>query len=206
MAIEIWILIFLRANRGITFEYILNKMPRGKFEWFVDASTSWGIGGCCGEHYFMIKNEALVDFFGIYDQNYKNDMSTPGSRVPIAYIELLAALFAIAVFSNLCAGTLVRLNSDNTGVVSWLRKGRCREGLGFKMLSAIELIKRRECIKISAYHVRGTNNSSADQLSRGGVPEWLQRRGWKIDPLIEDIFELLTNPITSWREMLTEEK
>ena len=109
------------------------------------------------------------------------------------------------MFSNLCAGTLVRLNSDNTGVVAWLRMGRCREGLGFKMLSAIELIKRRECIKISAYHLRGTNNSTAAHLSRGGVPEWLQRRGRKIDPKIQDIFELITNPIKSWREMLAEE-
>ena len=153
----------------------------------------------------MINNEALVDFFGIYDQNYRNYMSSPGTRVPIAYIELLAALFAIAVFSNLCARTLVRLNSNNTGVVAWLRKGRCREGLGFKMLSAIELIKRRECIKISAYHVRGKNNSTADHLSRGGVPEWLQRRGRKIDPKIPEIYEMITDPIKSWREMLAKE-
>ena len=129
-------------------------------------------------------------------------MTSPGARVPIAYIELLAALFGIAVFSNLCAGTLVRLNSDNTGVVAWLRKGRCRAGLGFKILSVIELIKRRVCIKISAYHVRGEFNSTADCLSRGEVPQWLQKRGRKLDPKIPEIYEMLTNPIKSWSEML----
>ena len=42
MAINIWILI-LEANRGVSFQYILNKMPRAKNECFVDASTSWGL-------------------------------------------------------------------------------------------------------------------------------------------------------------------
>ena len=61
MAINIWILIF-GANRGVSFHYILNKLPWAKNEWFVDASSSWGIGGCCGEHYFMLLNGMLLDF------------------------------------------------------------------------------------------------------------------------------------------------
>ena len=89
----------------------------------------------------MIRNEALVDFSGVYLKEMEIGMTSSGARVPIAYIELLAAMFGIAVFSNLCAGTLVRLNSDNTGVVAWLRKGRCWAGLGFKILSVIKLIK-----------------------------------------------------------------
>ena len=151
----------------------------------------------------MIKNEALIDFFGVYSNEMEIDMTSPCARVPIAYIELLAAMFGIAVFSKLCAGTLVRLNSDNEGVVAWLRKGRCRAGLGFKILSVVELIKRRECIKITAYHIRGKSNSTADCLSRGEVPHWLQKRGRKLDPKIPEIFEMLTKPINSWSVMLT---
>ena len=151
----------------------------------------------------MIRNEALVDFFGVYLKEMKIDITSSGARVPIAYIELLAAMFGIAVFSKLCGGTLVRLNSDNKGVVAWLRKGRCRAGLGFKILSVIELIKRRECVKIAAYHIKGELNSTADCLSRGKVPQWLQKRGRKLDPKIPEIFESLTNPIKTWSGMLT---
>ena len=201
MAIEIWILI-LRANRGITFEYILNKMPRAQFGWFVDASTSWGIGGCCGVHYFMIEKSDMIDFFELYTEKSKIEGTSPNVLIPIAYIELLAALFGIVVFSDLCQGRLVRLYSDNTDVISWLQRGRCRAGIGFKILSAIELIKRRDCIKLSPKYIKGKCNTTADCLSRGEIPKWLKERGRKLNPDMPRIFEMITRPINAWREML----
>ena len=39
----------LVINKGISLDYILDRLPRAKFDIFADASTSWGIGGCCGD-------------------------------------------------------------------------------------------------------------------------------------------------------------
>ena len=45
-ASEIW-LFLLKGNFGLTFDFILGKLPRQKDEWFVDASKI-GFGGVCG--------------------------------------------------------------------------------------------------------------------------------------------------------------
>ena len=65
-------------------------------------------------------------------------MGIPQSRLPIAYIELIAVLVGFSVFAKKYKNQFVTVNSDNTDVVSWLRKGRCRAGIGFKLLAAIE--------------------------------------------------------------------
>ena len=53
LSLHIWKRLLL-ANRGLSFDFILGKLQRSKYDVFVDASTSWGIGGCCGALYFMI--------------------------------------------------------------------------------------------------------------------------------------------------------
>ena len=45
-ACDVW-LYLLKRNRGLTFNFILGKLPRQKDEWFVDASEK-GYGGLCG--------------------------------------------------------------------------------------------------------------------------------------------------------------
>ena len=53
LSLRVWKRMLL-SNRGLSFDYILGNLPRSKYDIFVDASTSWGIGGCCGALYFMI--------------------------------------------------------------------------------------------------------------------------------------------------------
>ena len=53
MSLKIWDLI-LEKNKGISMDYILKRMPSAQSEIFVDASTSWGVGGCCGRVFFAI--------------------------------------------------------------------------------------------------------------------------------------------------------
>ena len=52
MACDIWLRL-LKGNFGLTFDFILGKLPRHKEEWFVDASKI-GFGGVCGCSYFRI--------------------------------------------------------------------------------------------------------------------------------------------------------
>ena len=99
MAMEIWVGI-LKRNSGISYSFILAQLERGKDEQFVDASTSWGIGGCAGEYYFMIENEKLSAFFALFETcDQKDKMDIPSQRLPISYFELLAALAGFACFS-----------------------------------------------------------------------------------------------------------
>ena len=74
-------------------------------------------------------------------------MGIPKSRLPIAYIELIAVVVGFSVFAENHSNQLVTLYSDNTDVVSWLQKGRCRAGIGFKLLAAIEFFKRTYQLK-----------------------------------------------------------
>ena len=53
MGLKVWYRI-LKQNKGISFDFVLNRLPRSKFNIFVDASTSWGIGGCCGNLFFCM--------------------------------------------------------------------------------------------------------------------------------------------------------
>ena len=47
MACDIW-LFLLKENCGLPFGFILGKLPKYKYNWYVDASTSFGYGGICG--------------------------------------------------------------------------------------------------------------------------------------------------------------
>ena len=51
MACDVW-LFLLKKNRGLPFNFILGLLPKYKYEWFVDASTSFGYGGICGRRFF----------------------------------------------------------------------------------------------------------------------------------------------------------
>ena len=45
-------------------------------------------------------------------------MNISPEKLPIAYLELLAALIGIICFAPLCRGQIVRLNCDNTDAVA----------------------------------------------------------------------------------------
>ena len=60
--------------------------------------------------------------------------------------------------------SLIRINTDNQNVVSWLKKGRCPKKLGYRLLSVIELMKLKYNLKISVAYIRSSANTSADLL------------------------------------------
>ena len=82
----------------------------------------------------MVKNEHLQEIFALYrEETQKELINIPIQRLPIAYIELIAALVGISVFSKYQPNKLINLYTDNTDLVAWLRKGRCSAGLWFKL-------------------------------------------------------------------------
>ena len=53
LGLKVWRRI-LTLNKGISFDYVLDRLPRTEYDIFVDASTSWGIGGYCGRSFFSL--------------------------------------------------------------------------------------------------------------------------------------------------------
>ena len=77
----------------------------------------------------MVPNKDLQQLFSLYYREpLKNLMEIPNRRLPIAYIELIAVLAGFCVFSQSQKNTVVKLYTDNTDVVAWLQKSRCRAG------------------------------------------------------------------------------
>ena len=147
----------------------------------------------------MIKNTDLYKIFALYHRGTeKGLMNIHLPRLPITYIELIAALVGISVFSKFLTYKLINLLTGNTDVVAWLRKGRCSEVLGFKLLAAIEFFKRKHNLKISVRHIPGIQNNSADELSRGSVPNWLKLKGRRTNVYINYRKTLIKKPLHFW--------
>ena len=163
-------------------KFILNDLARAEYNIFVDATTSWGIGGCCGPNYFCIPWSELDTF--------NTDF--------IARKELLACLVAVFCFGDIISNRLVTLFTDNQNVVAWLRKGRSTSSLGNSFLAAWELGKYRARCKISSVWLPSAHNRTADALSRNKIPEWLARDGRKLNPDLRMIASFTVHPIRAW--------
>ena len=123
-------------------------------------------------------------------------------KVKIAYRELLSAVLALILFAPKFPSSFVRINCDNTNVVSWLNKGRCAKRLGYRLLSVIELIKLRFSLKVSVFYIKSSSNTSADLLSRGEIPLWLKTRGSRLSINMRKIDRILSNPVLFWKKAL----
>ena len=51
LCLRIWTYI-LKHNKGISYDFMLDRLRRTEYNIFVDASSTWGIGGCCGARFF----------------------------------------------------------------------------------------------------------------------------------------------------------
>ena len=190
LACDIW-LFLLKENHGLTFDFILGKLPRHKNEWFVDAS-GLGYGGVCGTAFFKISHPELLEF-------KKSPIQSIFNNIFIAYRELLAVLLAFQAFARFAPKSYIRINSDNSNVVSWVNKGRCSKKLGFLLLSSIEAFKFKYGLKVKAFYIKSKHNTSADALSRGKTPDWLRWRGDKQVINENELTQLLTNPLPFWK-------
>ena len=171
----------LQRNRGLSYQYIRNRYPAVLSPIFVDASTSWGIGGVYRCDYFSFSHGDLQPFI----------CRCPGwetyPQVPVARLELLAALVAVQLFANRYPKHLIVLYSDNTNVVAWLGTRRSPNPVVCTLVAAIEQIKYHSLLKLSVRFIPSNRNRTADRLSRNRVPTWLRRRGSALIPHMNEI-------------------
>ena len=169
-ALRVWHRVIHR-NRGLSFEYIMNRFPAVRTPIFVDASTSWGIGGFHGVEYFSVPHAQLKP----YMQRCMGWEAYP--EVPIARLELLAAAVATQLFTPRYPGHIITLYTDNTNVQGWLSSRRSLHPVVSTLVSAIESIKYHHTLKLSVRYITSGKNRTADYLSRGRTPRWLLSRG-----------------------------
>ena len=179
-ALRIWQRV-LQRNRGLSFTHIRNKSPAVLTPIFVDASTSWGIGGVHGLEYFSFPHSDLQPFI----RRCPGWESYP--QVPVARLELLAALVAIQLFAKRYPRHLVVLYSDNTNVVAWLTTRRPSNPVICTLVAAIEQIKYQYLSKLSVRFIPSEKNHTADRLSRNRVPTWLRSRGSALIPRMNEL-------------------
>ena len=179
-ALRIWHKV-LQRNRGLSFQYVRNRYPAVSAPILVDASTSWGIGGAHGHDYFTIPHSDLQPFL----------CRSPGwesyPQVPVAQLELLAALVAIQLFAGRYPQHILVLYSDNSNVVAWLGTRRSPNPIICTLVAAIEQIKYQLSSKLSVRFIPSTQNRTADRLSRNRVPTWLRSRGSALIPRMNDV-------------------
>ena len=156
-ALGVWFRIISR-NFGLQYRFILNELPIVKTPIFVDASTSWGIGGVHGREFFTLPHAVIQSHI----------RPCPGwesyPQVPIAWLELLAAFVAVRLFALRYPSHLVVLYTDNSNVVAWLGSRRSPHPVVCTLVSAIESIKYRHSLKLSARFIPSGQNRTADSL------------------------------------------
>ena len=85
-----------------------------------------------------------------------------------------------------------------------MQKSRCAAGIGFRMLTVIELYKHKPGVKILPRFIKGVANKSADCLSRGKTPQWLVKYGSKAECNLNDVAGILDNPHAAWKNVLSQ--
>ena len=165
-------------------DFILSRLPRAKYHIFVDASTSWGVGGCCGNYYFKFTWAILRRWIISVDI--------------IARMELLSALISILCFDDLIYRRLVSLHIDNDNAYTWLRKSRCTNARGTEFLAMWEYGKYITECKVTPVWIPSEANRSADALSRGVIPPWLKRMAVRRSLTYRHLRILTEDPVKTW--------
>ena len=52
--------IILSKNQGLSYNYILGRLPHAESEWFVDTSSNFGGGGVYGYTFLMVDNSQII--------------------------------------------------------------------------------------------------------------------------------------------------
>ena len=179
---------------GLTFSYILNRLPIDLRRIYVDAASTGGLGGYAEYTYFSVALEQWTPYL------CPCEGWATFPCVDIAWLELLAAFVAIDIFAARSAGHYLILYSDNTNVVAWLSRRRSPSPYVCTLVSAIERLKYKFSLKILVRYIRTVRNVSADLLSRNSIPARFKKNWTRVYPNIPRLCSnlLMTNIWPRW--------
>jgi len=143
-----WWHVFITYWNGVSFLHLAprNSAPDCCIE--TDASGSWGCGAW---------------FAGLwFHYNWPADWSTIG----IMAKELVPILFSCVVWGSQLARQRIQFKCDNQALVEAINKGSSRDNMVMHLLRCLWFFTAYFDISITACHLPGVLNTSADMLSR----------------------------------------
>ena len=120
-----------------------------------DASGSWGCGASYGNLWFQLQWPPAWD---------------SGS---ITAKELVPIVVGVALWGPYWAGKRIRCLCDNTAVVAAVNRGKARDHTLAHLFRTFAVVTAVLDIRVSAIHLPGVRNKSADALSRNKLPLFL---------------------------------
>ena len=148
-----WWHFFVNSWNGVSvLEYYY---PRTSFDCKVvtDASGSWGCGAQFGDHIYA--------------------WPAKWATVGIMAKELVPIVIGCAVWGPLLVKKVTELKCDNLGLVNAISKGSSMDEMIMHFLRCLWFFTAFFNIRVTATHIRGVNNSSADRLSRNQAEHYL---------------------------------
>ena len=130
------------------------KEASASVEMTSDASGEWGCGAFWGNEWFMLP------------------WAGPISRCHITVKELVPVVIAAAVWGRRWRGKTVRVWSDNAATVSIVNRGTSHEKKAMHLARCLAFMKAKGEFELVASHIRGTDNSKADALSRNNLTKF----------------------------------
>ena len=153
-----WWARFLHQFNGHT--NLIPSMPVSFDDISTDASSSYGYGAFLMGGYFSFSFNEAHDIFP----------DAPAPSEPIHVHELFVVLILCRLFSAALSGLYLRLNIDNTIVVSIINKGTAKGATGPRMMEYVREIfwlSAEHNFRLTSTYISSANNSLADALSRG---------------------------------------
>ena len=143
-----WWHVFINAWNGRSFLHVINLQATVNLHIHTDASGSWGCGGLFGEKWFQYA------------------WTAEWSNLNIMVKELLPIVISCAIWGPLLSQKAVEIHCDNTGAVSAINKGSSKDKTGMHLLRCLWFFAALFQIRITAIHIPGVDNVTADLLSR----------------------------------------
>lgn len=148
-----------------------------------DASGSWGCGAYWEGRWFQIP----------WPQSWESTNIAPKELIPI--------VMAVAVWGPYWTGQRIRCQCDNMAVVFSVNRGTARDPQLMRLLRTLFFFCALHRITVSACHIAGVLNASADALSRNNLPLFLSlnpQASSQPSVIPADLQELLFNQALRW--------
>ena len=120
-----------------------------------DASGTWGCGAYHGSHWFQIQWNELLQ----------------GAHISVK--ELTPIVIATAIWGHQLVRKSVKVLTDNAAVVAAINNNSSRCIISAHLLRCLAFLSAKFQCQISASHIPGTHNNTADALSRNQLPLFL---------------------------------
>ena len=143
-----WWHFFVNSWNGVSFLECYAQQTSFDCQVVTDASGSWGCGAQFKDHWFQYA--------------WPDGWLTVG----IMAKELVPIVIGCAVWGPLLVKKDTELKCDNQGLVDAINKGSSKDEMVMHLLRCLWFFTAFFNIRVTATHIRGVDNSSADMLSR----------------------------------------